>query len=58
MISVEGYIIGLIGIFLVQDGIASIMFYPSEKWRWNHIVRLIRALMGVALIVIGAMRIP
>ena len=53
MITVHGYIIGLIGIFLVQDGIASIMFYPSEKWRWNHMVRLIRAVMGVTLVVIG-----
>ena len=48
------YVVGLIGIWLVQDSLASIMFYPTEKWQWNHLVRLIRAVMGVALIVIGA----
>ena len=54
MISIQGYIIGLMGIWLVQDGLASIMFYPSEKWRWNHMVRLIRIVWGIVLIVIGA----
>ena len=48
-----GYIIGLIGVWILQDAVASIMFYPTEKWKWNHLVRLIRAVEGVALIVIG-----
>ena len=43
----------IIGTWMVQDGIASIMFYPTEKWKWNHLVRLIRAVMGLTLIVIG-----
>lgn len=51
------YAIGLIGVWILQDAVASIMFYPGEKWRWNHIVRLIRALMGIALIVVGALQI-
>jgi len=50
---IVGYIIGLIGVWILQDAVASIMFYPTEKWKWNHLVRLIRAVEGVALIVIG-----
>ena len=48
-----GYIIGLIGAWILQDAVASVMFYPSEKWKWNHFVRIIRAVFGVVLIVIG-----
>jgi len=48
-----GYVIGLIGVWFLQDAVASIMFYPTEKWKWNHLVRLIRAVMGLVLIVIG-----
>ena len=47
------YIIGLIGVWFFQDGLASIMFYPNENWRWNHIARLIRVIFGIALIIIG-----
>ena len=42
-----------IGVWIFQDAVASIMFYPTEKWKWNHTVRLVRAVMGVALVVIG-----
>jgi len=48
-----GYIVGLIGVWMLQDGIASIMFYPAEKWKWNHAIRIIRSLFGAALIAIG-----
>ncbi len=48
-----GYVIGLIGIWMLQDGLASICYYPSEKWRWNHMARIIRAILGVALIIMG-----
>jgi len=49
-----GYIIGLIGMFVLQDAVASIAFYyPEEKWRWNHTARFIRGIMGVGLMVIG-----
>jgi len=52
-----GYFVGLIGLWFVQDAVASIMFYPAEKWRWNHFVRLIRAVFGVILVVIGGILI-
>ncbi len=42
-----------IGVWLLQDGLASICYYPTEKWKWNHAARLIRMGMGAALIVIG-----
>ena len=48
-----GYVVGLGGMFILQDALASIAFYPDEKWCWNHIARLIRAGMGVALIIMG-----
>ena len=52
-----GYIIGLIGLWLVQDSLASICFYPNEKWMWNHTARLVRTAMGIALVIIGGMLI-
>jgi len=52
-----GYIIGLLGIFYLQDALASIAFYPNENWKWNHTARLIRAVFGIILIVLGAMLI-
>ncbi len=50
-----GYVIGLMGIFYLQDALASIAFYPNESWRWNHVARLIRALFGIYLIILGGM---
>ena len=47
------YAIGLMGLFLLQDGLASIAFYPTEKWKWNHTARAIRASIGLALIIIA-----
>ena len=52
-----GYIIGLIGIWILQDSVASIAFYPNEKWRWNHIVRMVRGIMGIVLIILGGILI-
>jgi len=49
-----GYIIGLAGLWMLQDGMASICYYPSEKWRWNHMARLIRIVWGITLIYLGA----
>jgi len=50
-----GYWLGVMGMFVLQDALASIAFYyPKEPWRWNQTARLIRAFMGVAIIVIGA----
>ena len=42
-----------IGVFILQDALASIAFYPNESWRWNHTARALRGLCGIALIVIG-----
>lgn len=50
-----GYIVGLIGIWFVQDALASIAFYPKEKWRWNHTARLVRAGMGIVLVILGGL---
>lgn len=47
------YAIGLMGLWVLQDALASICYYPGEKWRWNHMARLMRVLIGIALIVIG-----
>jgi len=57
-----GYITGLIGMWLLSDGIYSWVLYANAKG-WNgvnqtflkdHWIRLIRILCGIALIVIGA----
>lgn len=53
MITPLGYIIGLIGLWFVQDSLASIAFYPNEKFFWNHMMRFVRCWFGIALIVIG-----
>jgi len=50
---IVGYVIGLFGGWFLQDALASICFYPKEKWRWNHTARLVRAIMGLILIGIG-----
>ena len=34
------------GIYLILDGVASILFYWSQHW-WEHIGRVIRTLWGV-----------
>ncbi len=49
-----GYAIGLMGIWLFQDALASIAFYPDENWKWNHTARIVRVGIGVALVVMGA----
>lgn len=48
------------GTWLTQDAIASILYYlkrDNEKWYYNHLVRIFRALWGIAFIVIGIMMI-
>lgn len=51
------YLVG-VGVFIAQDGIASIWAYrndPKQSWKWDHSFRICRALVGVSLIVVGAM---
>ena len=52
-----GYAIGLMGVWVLQDALASIAFYPQEKWRWNHTARLMRVDIGIVLIILGALLI-
>lgn len=49
------YAIGLMGIWIFQDAVASICFYPQESWKWNHTARIIRVGIGVALVVMGVL---
>ena len=48
-----GFWLGVIGVFYLQDALASIAFYPNEKWRWNHLARAIRGILGLILIWLG-----
>ena len=43
------------GVFLIQDGLASIVFYPNEKWAWNHAARLVRVAWGIAFVILAVM---
>ena len=62
MISIYGYIVGLIGLWVISDGILSWTLYlnaPSYEgstkqtfWR-DHWVRLVRIICGIALIALG-----
>ena len=45
--------LAIIGMLILQDALASIAFYPKEKFRWNHFARLVRAVCGVVLIVMA-----
>jgi len=50
------YLVG-IGVWLVSDGVYSIVYYccdgRKESWMRNHIFRVIRMLLGIFLIVAG-----
>ena len=51
------YALGILGTWLVADGIVSIVFYygkNDETWIKNHSIRLIRIVIGILLIIIGA----
>lgn len=59
-----GYVIGLIGMWLFCDGIVSIRIYLNtvdetgkriQDWKYDHSIRLVRMLMGVALMIIGGL---
>ncbi len=62
-----GYAIGLMGMWLFCDGIISIRLYLTAKdetgrrtqsWRYDHSIRLIRAIIGITLMVIGGTMRP
>lgn len=56
-----GYPVGLIGVWIFSDAVYSYVLYAhSQSWRgdrqsWvkDHWVRAVRALLGIALIVMG-----
>ena len=59
-ITVMGIICLSGGLWIMQDAIASILYYlkrDNEKWYFNHAVRILRALWGITLIVVGIMAI-
>lgn len=44
------------GTWIIQDGLVSILYYlkrDNEKWYFNHLVRILRAILGVVFIVCG-----
>ncbi len=46
------------GTWVLQDGVASILYYlknDNEKWYFNHLVRLLRAFWGLVMIVSGVL---
>jgi len=52
------YIVGLIGMWLFADGIASLWTYTTTRssgqtWLRDHSLRIFRSLCGIALMVIG-----
>lgn len=55
-------IIGLVilagGVWMFQDGLASILWYlgkPEERWCFNHAVRLFRCCWGLIFIASGGL---
>ena len=59
-VMVMGIVILSGGVWITQDAIASILYYlkqDNEKWYFNHAVRILRALWGITLIVVGIMAI-
>mgnify|MGYP001612036219 CR=1 FL=1 len=58
------YVLGLIGMWIFSDGLYSIALYmnaPSfregekQSWKKDHAIRLIRIILGIVLIIMGAM---
>lgn len=57
-------IIGIVilagGVWVLQDSIASILYYlkhDNEKWYYNHMVRIFRGIWGLIFIALGVMLI-
>ena len=51
------YALGILGTWLVADGVVSVVFYygkNGETWIKNHSVRLVRIAIGIVIIIIGA----
>ena len=51
-----GYWIGLCGMWVFADGVASLWTYlpTKESWLRNHSFRIIRMMVGIILMILGA----
>ena len=49
------YIVGLMGMWLFCDSIISIKLYWRESWVSCHSIRIVRGIIGIALMVIGSL---
>lgn len=56
-----GYILGLLGMYIFLDGLASLYTYTGnnekakgQSWLRDHSWRIARSITGIALMVIGA----
>jgi len=52
---IEGFFVGLIGVWMFQDGLASILHYlrTDENWHYNHMLRIFRCIGGLILVYLG-----
>lgn len=54
-----GYIVGLLGCWILADGFASLWAYSygkraeNQSWLKDHSLRILRMLIGIALMVMG-----
>jgi len=64
MISIYGYVLGLLGCWIFSDAIYSITLYmnaPSyennrkQTWKADHWVRVVRAVASLAIMIIAVM---
>jgi len=59
-----GYILGLLGMWIFSDGILSWSLYlnapsyegsPKQSFKRDHWVRLVRCLIGIAIMIMGGL---
>jgi hypothetical protein len=43
----------ILGIYIICDGLGSIVVYQSQQWFPDHMIRIIRMIIGVGIIYIG-----
>jgi len=60
------YIIGLMGMWLLCDGLISIRIYLNtldetgkrlQNWKYDHSIRIIRMMGGLVLMIVSAWRV-
>ena len=52
------YCLGIIGMAIVCDGVASLYTYlpdPKQTWKRDHLLRCIRCFYGIVLMIMGAL---